>query len=328
MEKLIPPFPQDFSYFCQEYAKLVEKKTNTTYDDFSNFLTLFIDEPGTQIWVARIKSGEMGAFIGASVDPESDLDGKILAWYITPVGWEEPERLKIEKDLLDLALSYLTPRVKLIRISLPWISLSCQNLLKSFHFSSYCRVSMRLDIGNTETPAKEPLHRGYRCIPWLKLTNQDSIDLIHALNQCSVDNDLFSSLDEKEGVKTFLEKLTRHTLGQFDPTLSLALVDENHQKNRPIGACLTIWLDPEREKHLKEPALFIVEYGLIPEARKKGLSRILLQELIRLAQIHSPPTNVIELLVTVENAAAFHLYQSLGFRILKKFPVWAKRISK
>lgn len=86
-----------------------------------------------------------------------------------------------------------------------------------------------------------------------------------------------------------------------------------YYNNKPIGYGQIIY--DKRKYH-------IVNFGIIPEYRGKGYGKILLNKLCSLAR--NLNTNELYLKVDANNRVAINLYESFGFKIIKKYYKWMK----
>lgn len=86
-----------------------------------------------------------------------------------------------------------------------------------------------------------------------------------------------------------------------------------YYENKPIGYGQIIY-DKRR--------YYLVNFGIIPSYRGKGLSKLLLYKLCSLAQNFN--ANELFLKVDVNNKVAIDLYRNFGFEIIEKYYKWMK----
>lgn len=73
---------------------------------------------------------------------------------------------------------------------------------------------------------------------------------------------------------------------------------------------------------LEDDYLTIVNFGVIPNRRRKGYGKILLDQLVKLAKIIAPEEGLLKIKVYSHNEIAVNLYKAYGFKVNKKISTW------
>ncbi|HZT32260.1 MAG TPA: GNAT family N-acetyltransferase [Bryobacteraceae bacterium] len=179
----------------------------------------------------------------------------------------------------------------------------------------YERNFMRLDFG--ENPPPGPPRRAPRPAVFLERWNdqyqESAAQLIAEAYEGHVDsliNDQYRSL---AGARRFLFNIVQYPgCGIFFRPASLAAFDA--QTGRMCGICLT--------SIVAEGCGHITQICVAPRVRAGGVGYALLQQ--SLASLHACGCRKISLTVTASNQEAVSLYESVGFRTVRKFSalVW------
>lgn len=145
---------------------------------------------------------------------------------------------------------------------------------------------------------KLPSKNGNELVPWSPSLLKTHAKVLYLSFQQSQDTSLFPGLGTQEGCEVIMEAIAAQR--SFLPGSTLLAVLDGQ---RPAGSIQAMEQDGEG---------LIMNVGVIPEARGKGLGRNLI-----VAALHGmgdKGLKIASLEVSGENASALNLYESCGFR--------------
>jgi len=146
-------------------------------------------------------------------------------------------------------------------------------------------------------------------VTWLTLNDTDESRFAEIIRRTYIDSRDCPGLT---GIRSMEEVLAAHKgAGEFDPGGWYMLV----QQDRPAGVVLTA-RTPFRD------ALELVYMGLVPEARGRGLGRLLVRQAIQRAR--DLALSSVTLAVDAANQRAGRLYESMGFVGVASRCAWIK----
>jgi ribosomal protein S18 acetylase RimI-like enzyme len=167
------------------------------------------------------------------------------------------------------------------------------------------RAAMRLSLAELrERPALPP---GYKIVPWDEARLADVAAVDHRAYAGTIDGLLYRGyFATPEGCARMWRECIAGRFGRFDAARSLLLLQDGQVRGDVMAA----------QTGLQDA--FIANLAVDP-AHQGGTGRALL--LTCLWSYKDAGFRQVGLAVTFDNRRAFHLYQSLGFRVTGRFPI-------
>ena len=244
---------------------------------------------------SRIRAGKDEGYIDVDVVPESRGMG-------------------IELQLLDMSVTYLRGRgVNKALSRCPIADGWRKSLLVSKSFSEYYRVYGLVRKGQPEVPAPK-LPEGFSVERKLLVDCSDAevASLVEAFNEAFFDHPRFAP----ESPERFMIWRDTHP----DPIL----ISKVRKDNATVGFCIS----EESKSFNNERGArtgWIIVLGVRPEARRKGLARVIIADGIEWLVDRGMDT--VNIGVVSENDRALDLYKSLGFE-KEHETIWYQRPTK
>jgi ribosomal protein S18 acetylase RimI-like enzyme len=168
---------------------------------------------------------------------------------------------------------------------------------------------MSVDKSTVQSLIKPSMPSGYAFNSWTDDFTEPIVEVIFNYNDQSVDNELFTYFKCDDTIKAFIEDLKRNRWGKFDASLTRVLI----HKDKLIGVCFLTVLDNGNG--------YIPDLGILKTYQGKKLGKKLLIHSLK-HYIDVQKGEGIELDVTLENTVAFNLYKSIGFKLIREYPVF------
>lgn len=170
--------------------------------------------------------------------------------------------------------------------------------------AAYCR-RLRMELDLWERPPSDPeLPAGYRWETWTPELLERHANVKFSCFEHDRDGRLFQTLRNRTGCRQLMDYIANHD--QFVCSATWLLVFDTPLTSHSLDCGTIQGLTPT-------PNLGAIQnVGILPEHRRRGLGRALMQRaLLGFQQIG---LRYVTLEVTTGNQAAITLYQSLGFR--------------
>jgi len=164
--------------------------------------------------------------------------------------------------------------------------------------------------------AQVALPAGYRLVAWQEQYLEQAAILVETVHRSAEDIALYPELASVSGARRLLGRVLGGNFGTFDPALSpMALAGGDAL----AGLCLAVW------HGVLTGQGFILDLGVDPAHRRRGLGRALVVETAR--AFRAAGAEALGLAVTWTNRPARHLYEGLGFRVEQRFCICQKQPS-
>lgn len=213
-----------------------------------------------------------------------------------------------EYRLFDAVFGHLKEKCTIIKFDSHYKNPSdtLQDYLVKRGFQRIVRLDMVVHRSDVETLVEPQLPRGYEFEPWNKAMKTSTAKLLVEINDQSIDNLLLPFFTTIGGCERFVQDMIDNSFGGLGDECTRVLT---HNKE-PIGICFLT--------RISSDTINIPEVGILSAHRRKGLGKALvIHSLSNLIATHSDSSEIY-LTVTLDNAAARKLYESIGFKQTKE----------
>jgi ribosomal protein S18 acetylase RimI-like enzyme len=257
---------------------------------------------------------ENGRATGYGFYVVEDHKGMLGGLFVTPQVPQVPAGEQILADIMETMRG--TPQVTRIEAQLMPFGAPLDRVLASHGFRLYPRQFMILPIGEgtaVATSLQGGMLSGLRLEKWNERQMGQVADLIHLAYANHVDGEINDQYRSRGGAMKFLKNIVMMPgCGQFEAQASFVLREVASE--HIVAVVLTSMVAPG--------VGHTTQLCVLPGYQGHGIGRRLMLE--SLAALRGLKATELSLTVTCANLGAVHLYECLGFRVVKVFAagVW------
>ena len=219
----------------------------------------------------------------------------------------------VDKELAIAVLDKLDRTRRLRRIESQYVGVGNQEadaLFRQRGFERLERSYMLVDLETSENRARSSELKDISIRPWRQDDFEQSARVIHRSYRGKYDSRINSQYKTVQGCAELMTILTDHFwCGDFLPDVSLVAV-------RPSGALAGVLIASRVASGIGH----LGQISVHPAHQSRGIGRRMIEQ--SLAEFSRRAYKSVSLAVTTANTAAFHLYESCGFRTIHTFPVF------
>jgi ribosomal protein S18 acetylase RimI-like enzyme len=293
------------SALLDDYGKFIEKQLGIPSFPIKERLKASLEKKNDEILAFYENDIPIG-IVRITNEKENLNETYITAFYCSEtVG----NKGNLEKNLFNEIFNKLKNNYEIIRVAGMPLSSKLRDHIVRSGFRKFNRWRMSVDKSTVQSLIKPSMPSGYAFNSWTDDFTEPIVEVIFNYNDQSVDNELFTYFKCDDTIKAFIEDLKRNRWGKFDASLTRVLI----HKDKLIGVCFLTVLDNGNG--------YIPDLGILKTYQGKKLGKKLLIHSLK-HYIDVQKGEGIELDVTLENTVAFNLYKSIGFKLIREYPVF------
>lgn len=295
---------EEFVEFCKEINSFGQEENDLTSSILEKKLRRPHYSPSQDLFLAKLNKKIVGFL---NMTPELRIGRIILSGFIHP----GHRRLGLAKEMLGCVLKRASDvKAKVVHVCLSESNIAAKALMRKFDFTPV-RCFLKLEINLSEV-IKETTSLLSVEIGQFKPGEETQLTSIQ--NKCFTGTWGFCPNTVEE---------IRYYLDLTESRLKDVIAARLRKDKSIIGYCWTIMLGKNHKVFSRKKGR-IHMFGIDPDYQGKGLGKILL--LSGLYYLREKGAGVVELIVDKENAVAYSLYRSLGFKTTSSSFWYEKRL--